>query len=288
MATAQDADARLLRALRQDGAGWMPADVLSAATRLGAAEIAREMAALRAAGYALETDDAGNHRLASAPERLIAADLLAGLPPAGLVIGRQIAVFEETGSTNDLAARAGDDGVGEGLVIFAETQRAGRGRLGRAWQSPPWQGLWFSVLLRPSAPVEQWRELTFCAALAVAEAAENETGRAAAIKWPNDVFILGRKVSGILLESHQRRLPGYVVVGIGLNVRQEIEDFAPELRESASSLRLAAAPGSMVSRRTAAIRVLSRLEQYYRGWPANISQVRQACRERGCVEPGAL
>jgi BirA family biotin operon repressor/biotin-[acetyl-CoA-carboxylase] ligase len=288
MATARDADARLLRALRSGGSGgWFAPEALGAAAGLDPAELAREIAGLRAAGYTLETDAALGLRLAAAPERLIAADLLAGLPPDGRVIGREITVFEETGSTNDLAARAGDDGLQEGLVLFAETQRAGRGRLGRSWQSPPWQGLWFSVLLRPAAPVARWPELTFCAALAVAEAAETATGRAAAIKWPNDVLVLGRKICGILLECHQGRPAGYVVIGIGLNVRQGAQDFAPELRERASSLRLAAEPGRTVSRREAACAVLSRLEDYYRGWPENFSAVRQACQARGCLEPGS-
>ncbi len=285
MATAHDADARLLRALRGGGAHGVSTYILQAQTGLSSPEIAGEVAGLRAAGYDIATDAGGDHRLAAAPQRLIAADLLAGLPPDGSVIGREIAVFEETSSTNDLAARAGDDGVREGLVIFAESQRAGRGRLGRSWQSPPWQGLWFSVLLRPAAPVERWPELTFCAALAVAEAVESETGRRATIKWPNDVLILGRKVCGILLESHQRRSPGYVVLGIGLNVRQRPEDFAPELRERAASLGSAALPGRAVTRRGAAIAVLTRLEWYYRRWPGNFAEIERACQKRGCVEP---
>jgi BirA family biotin operon repressor/biotin-[acetyl-CoA-carboxylase] ligase len=171
------------------------------------------------------------------------------------------------------------------MVIFAEKQRAGRGRLGRAWQSLPYQGILFSVLLRPAAPLERWSELTFCAALAVAETAENETGRPAAIKWPNDVLIAERKVCGILVEIHQSRLPGYVVIGIGLNVRQENDDFPLDLRERASSLSLMAVPGKTVLRRPAAIGVLARLEHYYRGWPANLREIGQACRTRGCVEP---
>lgn len=218
-------------------------------------------------------------------ERLIPAELGAGLAP-GAVIGREIKVFAETDSTNDLARQAGDAGSAEGLVMFAEVQRAGRGRLGRVWQSPPALGLLFSVLLRPAAaPVERWPELTFCAALAVAEAAEGETGRAAAIKWPNDVLLQGRKVAGILLESHQRQAPGYVVLGIGLNVLQGEGDFAPELRGRASSLRLQALPGRAVSRLAAAHAILARLEQHYRAWPGNIGAVRAACARRGCVEP---
>jgi BirA family biotin operon repressor/biotin-[acetyl-CoA-carboxylase] ligase len=289
MATAQDADVRVLRALRSRAGGWIPAETISVAARLTAAEVSDEMADLRAAGFTIDANAAGNRRLAAAPARLIAADLLAGLSPVPAAgVGREIAVFEETNSTNDLAARAGDAGIREGLVIFAETQRAGRGRLGRSWQSPPRQGLWFSVLLRPGGPAERWSELTFYAALAVAEAAEIETGRAAAIKWPNDVLIDGRKVCGILLESHQRQSPGYVVVGIGLNVLQGGDDFAPELRERAGSLQMAAAmAGRAVSRRSAAIAVLARLEQYYRGWPANFDAVKALSLARGCREPAA-
>ena len=136
-------------------------------------------------------------------------------------IGSRVLVFEETDSTNDLAARAGDDGLPEGLVIFAESQRAGRGTLGPS--SGPRRrvgALLFSILLRPPAavPVERWAELTFCAALAVAETAEEFTGQPARIKWPNDVLVAGRKIAGILLEAHHRQTPGFVVVGIGVNV----------------------------------------------------------------------
>ncbi len=286
MATARDADVRLLRAWRQAGEGaWLTAEALSAASGLGRAEVLGELGALRAAGYIAE-EVAGGYQLVAAPERLIAADLLAGLP-ANSVIGREIAVFEETSSTNDLAARAGADGMAEGLVIFAETQRAGRGRLGRSWQSPVYRGLWFSLLLRPGAPVANWPELTFCAALAVAEAAELETGQPATVKWPNDVFMGGRKISGILLECHHRQPPGFVVLGIGINVLQAEEDFAPELRRTASSWRLQAAPGRVISRRGAAIAVLTRLEHYYSAWPDKLALVKDACAARGCVEPEA-
>jgi BirA family biotin operon repressor/biotin-[acetyl-CoA-carboxylase] ligase len=201
------------------------------------------------------------------------------------VVGREVLVFEETNSTNDLAARAGRDGAGEGLVIFAETQTAGRGRLGRKWISRPHQGLLFSVLLRPRAPQDQWATLTFCAALAVAEAAEELTQCAAAIKWPNDVLIQGRKVSGILLETHQSPAPGFVVMGIGVNVLQSAADFPPELRSLAGSLSMAAT--APVSREAAAISILSRLDAHYLGWPENVPAILASCQSRGCHDPAS-
>jgi BirA family biotin operon repressor/biotin-[acetyl-CoA-carboxylase] ligase len=216
--------------------------------------------------------------------RLDASSLTAGLP-ASRIVGREILVFEETSSTNDLAARAGRDGAAEGIVIFAETQRAGRGRLGRVWNSPPRQSLLCSVLLRPRAPRDQWPALTFCAALAVAEAAEELTGSPAAIKWPNDVFLQGRKISGILLETHQSPAPGFVVMGIGINVLQSAADFPPGLRSPAGSLSMAAT--APISREAAAICVLRRLDRHYLAWPGNAPGILAACQSRGCHEPAS-
>lgn len=227
--------------------------------------------------------DAGTQ---SAGETRFDPDIVRLALPNGSVVGRQILVFEETDSTNDLAARAGEDGLPEGLVIFAESQRAGRGTSGRRWVSPPRQNLLFSVLLRPAdVPVARWTELTFCAALAVAEAAEQVTGTAARIKWPNDVLLGGRKVAGILLESYQRQWPGYVVVGIGLNVLQREADFDPALRGRAGSLAMAAAGGRQFRREQVAAQVLSRLNSLYQHWPQGFVATMEACGRRGCQQP---
>ena len=213
------------------------------------------------------------------------SDLVKLLLPTGTIVGRQILVFEETDSTNDLAAQAGDDGLAEGIVIFAESQRAGRGTAGRKWVSPPRQNLLFSVLLRPeSIPASRWPELTFCAALAVAEAVEDTTGQMARIKWPNDVLIDGRKVAGILLESHQRKAPGFVVVGVGLNVLQRMEDFDPEIQARAGSLTMAVGPGQKLRRETVAAAVLTKLEELYLRWPVNLEEIMEECERRGIQE----
>ena len=213
-------------------------------------------------------------------------DVLRAALPEGVVVGRQVLVFEETDSTNDLAARAGEDGLPEGLTIFAESQRAGRGTSGRRWVSPPRQSLLFSVLLRPKGvPLGRWPELTFCAALAVAEAAEQVTGEAAGIKWPNDVLLGGRKVAGILLESHRRQTPGFVVIGIGLNVLQREADFDPEIRGRAGSLANAAGAGRKLERERVAATVLERLGEIYQAWPEGFAEILSACERRGCRQP---
>ncbi len=287
MATARDADVRLLRAWRAVEGRVLPAWALAeAAGGLSAPELAARIAGLRGAGYVIEgsSGSEGGYHLVAAPARLIADDLRAARPDDA-VVGREILVFEETDSTNDLAARAGQDGVPEGLVIFAESQRAGRGRLGRRWVSPPGMNLLFSILLRPEAvPVERWPELTFCAALAVAETAEQHTGQPARIKWPNDVLLSGRKVAGILLESHRGQTPGFVVVGIGLNVLQQATDFPPELRDRAGSLAMMRPTISHVRREVAAF-VLARLESHYADWPDHFASIREECARRGCASP---
>lgn len=162
--------------------------------------------------------------------------------PGGL--WREIRVVPETGSTNaDLAALA-HDGAGEGLVLIAEAQHAGRGRLGRTWTAPPRSGLSFSVLLRPSVPVARLAWLPLVAGLAVVRALHRFTeiedvprGRMAeaVLKWPNDVLIGDRKLAGILAE----RAGGAVIIGIGLNVGLSADELPVP---TATSLALAGAP----------------------------------------------
>ena len=165
--------------------------------------------------------------------KLAHLDVLDGCP-----LVREIVVFEETGSTNELVLQRGRQGADAGLIIFAERQNAGRGRFGRRWESAPHRGLWFSLLLRPALPLARWARLTTWAAVAVAAAVERVAGRRASIKWPNDVFLDGKKVAGILIESGTdgAGLP-FAVVGIGVNVNHEPSDFPPELGDRATSLK---------------------------------------------------
>ena len=300
MATWQDPDVHLFRAWRAAEHQTVSAAGLAYTAGLSqeplaagsshlidniAAKVMARVEGLRSAGYAITgpTGDNEDYRLVSAPGRLIADDLRAALP-ADTTVGREILVFEETDSTNDLAAHAGRDGVAEGIVFFAESQRAGRGRLGRRWMSPPGRNLLLSVLLRPSAvPAERWPELTFCAALAVAETAEHFTRQAALLKWPNDVLLAGRKVAGILLETHRAPGPGFVVVGVGLNVLQRSEDFPPELRERAGSLAMLLLASSPPERREVAGFLLARLDAHYGQWQQDFTPINEACARRRAV-----
>jgi BirA family biotin operon repressor/biotin-[acetyl-CoA-carboxylase] ligase len=184
---------------------------------------------------------------------LSAARLRAGLvTPGGFWTDLQ--VKEETGSTNADAAAAARAGAAEGLVVVAESQTAGRGRLDRRWVSPPRAGLTLSVVLKPPSRY-QW--LPLLAGVALVETVRRLGEVDAVLKWPNDLLVDGRKCAGILAES----VGDAVVVGIGLNVTLR----EPELpRPDATSLLLS---GSACTDRDPLLRALLRtLADRYRRW----------------------
>jgi len=147
--------------------------------------------------------------------------------------------YEEIDSTNSEAARRAKRGAPEGTVILAERQSAGRGRLGRQWVSPPAGNLYCSILLRPHLAAETLPALTLAMGLATAETVACWISQGVEIQWPNDVFVRGRKLSGILAELvPESSGPGAVVVGIGVNLNAKREDFPPELAERATSVYL--------------------------------------------------
>ena len=148
------------------------------------------------------------------------------------VIGRRIAVWNRVVSTNDLAARASGSSANQGLVILAEEQSAGRGRRGRVWSAPSGSSILMSVLLFPSPSMADPGWLTALGAVAVAEVVAEFFGLDARIKWPNDVRVDRRKLAGILVERGQG-----TVLGIGLNVNVNVDDFPEDLRDSATSLQ---------------------------------------------------
>lgn len=240
----------------------------------------QRLQALRAADYKIDEQPHLGCRLVAAPDRLIADDLhaLAG----NLALAREIIVFEKTGSTNDVVTQLGRAGSREGLVVFAEQQSSGRGRLGRCWVSAARQGLWFSLLLRPSFPVRDWGRLTTWAAVAIAEAVEQTLGERAFIKWPNDIFLRGRKAGGILIESiiDQKAEP-FAIIGVGLNVNQAPGDFPRELLDRATSLRECA--GRRIDRQELAAAVLQRLDALYARLPDSFAAILEQAAQRSSL-----
>ena len=199
--------------------------------------------------------------MVSAPDLLHADDLQWRLPK-GHRVGRDIQVFEQTTSTNDVIEKLARDGVPEGAVVFAESQTQGRGRLGRQWASPARKGLWFSVLLRPPLRPQAATQLTIASATALRNAIAQQTGLKTEIKWPNDVLISGKKVAGILTElSAEVDQIKYVLVGIGVDVNLDASDFPAEIRSQATSLKLEL--GKPVARADLAAAILQHLDREY-------------------------
>ena len=189
-------------------------------------------------------------------DRLIASELQAALH--GCRIGHEIVVVEETESTNDLVWEACDRGASEGFVVFAERQTKGRGQYGRRWESTPHLALTFSVLLRPALTLAESTRLTTWLAETIAKAIAEETGCSPTIKPPNDVYVSGRKVAGVLVEGRTTGDGSYIAVaGIGINMNQTLEDFPEELRATAGSLAMAT--GHTIDRSKLAIALLRRL-----------------------------
>lgn len=196
--------------------------------------------------------------MSAVSDRLIAAELRAALKDCR--IGNEIVVVEETGSTNDLAWEAAERGATGGFAVFAERQTKGRGQYGRRWESAPYQGLWLSVLLRPALTLRESPKLTSLLAEIVSATIAEETDCAPTIKLPNDIYIAGRKVAGVLVEGRTASDGSYVAVaGIGINVNQTIEDFPEELRATAGSLAMAT--GRPIARGKLAIALLHNLGQ---------------------------
>jgi BirA family biotin operon repressor/biotin-[acetyl-CoA-carboxylase] ligase len=216
---------------------------------------------LRSLGYDIEASPHRGYRLLSVPDLLHADDLISRLGKTN-VVGRDIRVFQDTTSTNDVIEKLARDGVKEGAVVFAESQTRGRGRLGRKWMSPAKRGLWFSVLLRPDLRPQETTRLTVASATALRRAIESQTGLRPEIKWPNDILIHGKKVAGILTElSGELDHVNYIILGIGVDVNLSQGDFPAELRKSATSLKIEL--GKPVSRPELAVAILRELDHDY-------------------------
>ena len=182
---------------------------------------------------------------------------------SGALIGRQVVVLEQTGSTNDAILELATSSSIDGLVLFAEYQTAGRGQRGNRWESAAGKGLWFSTLLRPGMQIKESGRLTLWAMEAISHAIRMEFGLEPAIKLPNDVQLHGRKVAGVLVEMRaQEKAPHAAIVGVGINVNQSVDDFPPELRPRAISLAMTL--NLPIDRQKFAVTLLKHLDRTYR------------------------
>lgn len=198
----------------------------------------KQIRKLEAAGYRFEASRRLGYRLISIPDNLSAAELASRMKSN--VFGKEVQLFDTVESTQNIARAAAEEGAAEGTLVIAEQQLNGRGRMGRGWVSPRGKGVWMSMVLRPSLPIHFAPQLTLLTAVALCRSLKRITALPIGIKWPNDLLIEGKKISGILLESaaEDERLT-FVIAGIGISVNLEEDDYPVELLEKATSLRIA-------------------------------------------------
>src|SRR6202167_659936 len=253
-------DAKILSALRENPDGVSGAE-LAERLRISRAAVWARIEELRQLGYDIEAGPHFGYKLVNSPDALHADDLRARLGKTKIIV-RDIQVFEQTTSTNDVIEKLARDGVKEGVVVFAESQTRGRGRLGRKWISPARKGLWFSILLRPNLRPQETTQLTVASATALRRAIVSQTRLELEIKWPNDILINGKKVAGILTEmSAELDRVSYVIPGIGIDVNQDAGEFPAELRKIATSLKIEAREA--IDRPALATAVLEELDKDY-------------------------
>lgn len=214
---------------------------------------------LRAEGYEIDSSPSKGYLLLSTPDIPSPTEIKSGLRTH--TIGKEIRFFPELPSTQDEARALAMQGAPEGTVVIAETQTAGRGRIGRSWAAPA-GGIYLSIILRPTiAPPEALR-FPLIAGVAVSQTIERVTRLSARLKWPNDVLINGRKVAGILTEMNaEMDRINFIIVGIGINVNTPPENLPAELRETAAVLSIEA--GRTISRVKLVQTLLTEFELLY-------------------------
>ncbi len=178
-------------------------------------------------------------------------------------IGSEILFLPEIDSTNNLAKKHSKNNAQEGLVIIAESQTGGRGRMGRSWYSPPETGIYLSILLKPNLKPDHLSFITLLAGVSAISTINEISHQRANLKWPNDILINYKKVCGLLCEMTQEKGNSFsVVIGIGINVNQLPEQFPRDLKKTATSLRIV--NGSPINRLTVIRSLLTTLDREYR------------------------
>lgn len=223
--------------------------------------------ALREEGYLVEAVNNRGYTLRTSADTLSQAYIAGMVRNAGIDI--EIETLKTVDSTNSLLKRYAADGKTKDMVVISEEQTAGRGRRGRSFYSPAGTGLYISFLLHPDFPASEAASLTTVAAVAEGCAIESVTGMETSIKWVNDLWMRGKKVSGILTEAATSLEDGtldYCVVGIGINLYEPEGGFPEEIREIAGSVYPEDKKQENLKNKIAAALIIRFLE-YYRAFP---------------------
>jgi len=260
---------KILNLLRSARSGFLSGEELARKTGISRTMVWKHIKSLERDGFEIEAVPSQGYRITAIPDILRERDIKRGLKTK--TIGRGLLLLSKVDSTNILAMELASKGSPEGTVVTAEMQSGGKGRLGRTWISPK-GNLYLSVILRPMIPVHKAPLITMMGAIAVASAIRMVCQVAALIKWPNDILISGKKVSGLLTEmsAEQDRIR-HIVLGIGVNVNMELEALPPEVRVLSTSL--AAEAGGRINRILLLQELMRSLDHWYQVFLSNSPEV---------------
>ena len=224
---------KILEVFRKNAGNYVSGEDISRALKISRAYVWKYITKLRDDGYEIDAVPHLGYRLRSAPDKLYPVEIKLGLNTK--VIGqKEIFHYDAIGSTNEKAYELAESGVPEGTIVAAEEQSRGKGRMGRVWASPRGGGIYVSLVLRPDVEMDEIPTITLIAASSIARAIKKVSGVDAGVKWPNDLFVNGKKVSGILTEiKAQPDNVDFLVLGIGINVNTP----AGKLPHTATSLK---------------------------------------------------
>src|SRR5574341_1708222 len=225
---------KILNLLRSSKTGFLSGEELARKCGISRTMVWKHIKSLEREGFGIEAVPSQGYRITSVPDMLRLDDVKSGLKTK--IIGRDLRLLPEVTSTNTRAMEMAANGAPEGTVVIAETQTAGKGRLGRTWISPK-GNLYLSVVLRPDIPMHKAPLITLMGAVAVATAIRKVRGLATGIKWPNDILISGKKVCGLLTEmsAEQDRIR-HVDLGIGVDVNMPLAELPPGVRALTTTL----------------------------------------------------
>jgi BirA family biotin operon repressor/biotin-[acetyl-CoA-carboxylase] ligase len=251
---------KLLDAFTNAGESFLSGQYLAEIIGCSRTAVWKHIEELRKDGFELEAVRKKGYRIISTPEAVTDDEIRLGLQTK--FIGQNIHYQESVPSTQKIAHRLANENAAEGTVVISEEQLSGKGRMGREWHSPKYTGIWMSLILRPNISLANAPQLTLLAAVSVVQAIEEVAGLRPEIKWPNDLLLKGKKLTGILTELHAEadRIHS-IIMGIGINVNQQLSDFPPDLHSIATSLAIE--KGEKISRSSLIRSIFKRFENLY-------------------------
>lgn len=230
---------KLIHLLAENKDTYISGQKLSEQLNISRSAIWKHMNDLKKDGYIIEAKSKLGYRIIGYPDKITANTLQWGLNTNWL--GKKIIHREVTSSTQIIAHNAAKESISRhGTIVIADEQTSGRGRMNRTWHTKKGDGMWLSMVLEPPLPPYLAPQLTLLTAVALADTIKELTPLHPLIKWPNDIlFSNGKKCAGILteLQAEQDQID-YVIIGVGLNINQQLEDWPEELQQRATSLRI--------------------------------------------------